>query len=103
MSREYRPPVPSPAELAAVIDATVARIAAEDAAAAETAAAQVVKKQRQISEENRAKKEKRLLKLVGAVVVKCMSEYQKSLERDIFKKHAKEVPRFSPVRGLLNH
>lgn len=42
-------------------------------------------------EEKEALKEKRLLKLVGAVVVKCMSKYQKQMDHDLFKKHAKEV------------
>ncbi|KAK7688537.1 hypothetical protein QCA50_008075 [Cerrena zonata] len=36
-------------------------------------------------------KEKRLLKLVGAVVVKCMSKYQKQMDHDTFKKYAKEL------------
>jgi hypothetical protein len=43
------------------------------------------------SEEHEANKEKRLLKLIGAVVVKCMSKYSKSFDHDAFKKHAKEV------------
>ena len=42
-------------------------------------------------EEHEANKEKRLLKLIGAVVVKCMSKYTKSFDHDAFKKHAKEV------------
>jgi [histone H3]-lysine36 N-trimethyltransferase len=45
-------------------------------------------------EEREANKEKRLLKLVGAVVVKCMSKYSKQMEHDMFKKHAKEVSNF---------
>jgi hypothetical protein len=44
------------------------------------------------SEEREANKEKRLLKLVGAVVVKCMSKHSKAMDHDVFKKHAKEVP-----------
>lgn len=36
-------------------------------------------------------KEKRLLKLVGAVVVKSMGKYVKGLAKEDFKKHAKEV------------
>lgn len=36
-------------------------------------------------------KEKRVMKLVGAVVVKCMSKYAKELTRDMFKKYAKEL------------
>jgi histone-lysine N-methyltransferase SETD2 len=38
-------------------------------------------------------REKRLLKLVGAVVVKTMSKYRARMEIDTFKKHAKEVRR----------
>lgn len=49
----------------------------------------------QTVEEKEANKEKRLLKLVGAVVVKCMSKYSKSMDHDMFKKHAKEVSIFS--------
>lgn len=36
-------------------------------------------------------REKRLLKLVGAVVVKTMSKYRGRMDVDTFKKHAKEV------------
>jgi histone-lysine N-methyltransferase SETD2 len=46
------------------------------------------------SEEREANKEKRLLKLVGAVVVKCMSKHSKAMYHDVFKKHAKEVLHF---------
>jgi hypothetical protein len=42
-------------------------------------------------EDNR---EKRLLKLVGAVVVKTMSKYRTRMDVDTFKKHAKEVRGF---------
>ncbi|KAG5637082.1 hypothetical protein H0H81_005815 [Sphagnurus paluster] len=42
-------------------------------------------------EEKEANKEKRLLKLVGAVVVKCMSKHSKAMDHDTFKKHAKEL------------
>ena len=50
------------------------------------------KGKRQLSkEEKEANKEKRLLKLIGAVVVKCMSKHQKQMDHDMFKKHAKEV------------
>ncbi|OAX37722.1 hypothetical protein K503DRAFT_719344 [Rhizopogon vinicolor AM-OR11-026] len=45
----------------------------------------------QTAEEKEANKEKRLLKLVGAVVVKCMSKYSKKLDHDQFKKYAKEL------------
>ncbi|KAJ7452106.1 hypothetical protein B0H11DRAFT_1742432 [Mycena galericulata] len=87
-----------------IIAAAVAKKAEEDAAAAEAAAAAKLvpsakehkrkhrsSKKAQTPEEKEANKEKRLLKLVGAVVVKCMSKYGKSLERETFKKHAKEL------------
>ena len=49
-------------------------------------------KQKKLSkEEKEANKEKRLLKLIGAVVVKCMSKYKDQLDHDQFKKYAKEV------------
>lgn len=51
-------------------------------------------KRPQTKEEKEAKeanKEKRLLKLVGSVVVKCMSKHQKQMDTAQFKKHAKEV------------
>lgn len=43
------------------------------------------------AEEKEKLKEKRLLKLVGEVVVKCMSKYAKGLSKEMFKKYAKEV------------
>lgn len=36
-------------------------------------------------------KDKRLVKLVGEVVVKYMSQYRDQMDHDVFKKHAKEV------------
>ncbi|KAI0354309.1 SET domain-containing protein [Trametes cingulata] len=42
-------------------------------------------------EEKEANKEKRLLKLIGAVVVKCMSKYKDQMDHDLFKKYAKEL------------
>ncbi|KIY47634.1 hypothetical protein FISHEDRAFT_66005 [Fistulina hepatica ATCC 64428] len=42
-------------------------------------------------EQKEALKEKQLLKLVGAVVVKCMSKYSKAMDHDTFKKYAKEL------------
>jgi hypothetical protein len=45
----------------------------------------------QSKEEREKNKEKRLMKLVGAVVVKCMSKYRYDIDHDLFKKHAKEV------------
>lgn len=38
-----------------------------------------------------AKKEKRLTKLVGEVVVRSMSKYKSQMEHETFKKYAKEV------------
>ncbi|KZT68078.1 hypothetical protein DAEQUDRAFT_766652 [Daedalea quercina L-15889] len=50
------------------------------------------KKRKQLSQaEKEASKEKRLLKLIGAVVVKCMSKHRDQFDHDHFKKHAKEV------------
>ena len=48
-------------------------------------------KPKQSKEEKEALKEKRLMKLVGAVVVKCLSKYQKHIDHDAFKEHAKHV------------
>jgi histone-lysine N-methyltransferase SETD2 len=45
----------------------------------------------QSKEEKEALKEKKLKKMVGAVVVKTMSKYQKYMDHDQFKKYAKEV------------
>jgi hypothetical protein len=46
------------------------------------------------AEEKEKLKEKRLLKLIGAVVVKCMTKYAKGLSKEMFKKYAKEVRSF---------
>ena len=46
-------------------------------------------------EEKEALKEKKLKKMVGAIVVKTMSKYQKYMDNDQFKKYAKEVRSFS--------
>lgn len=93
----------------AEIIANAAKIVAEEDAAAAAAAAQAkadaealaekaakrkeraLKKASMTPQEKEALKEKRLLKLVGAVVVKCMSRYAKSLDREKFKKYAREV------------
>lgn len=48
-------------------------------------------------EEKEALKEKKLKKMVGAIVVKTMSKYQKYLDHDQFKKYAQEV------RGFPSH
>jgi len=52
-------------------------------------------KKRHHDPEREDNREKRLLKLVGAVVVKTMSKYRSRMDVDTFKKHAKEV------RGIL--
>ena len=49
------------------------------------------KKQSLTPEEKEALKEKRLQKLVGVVVVKCLSKYRDHFDHDAFKKRAKEV------------
>lgn len=41
--------------------------------------------------EDEARKEKRLAKLVGEVVVKSMSKYKEQMEHETFKRYAKEV------------
>lgn len=54
------------------------------------------------TEDKEANKEKRLMKLIGAVVVKCMSKHSKSFDREGFKKHAKDVcPLFSNEKHIL--
>ena len=42
-----------------------------------------------------ANKEKRLLKLISPVVVKCMSKHKDQMDHDQFKKYAKEVQFFA--------
>lgn len=92
--KSVREIIASAAEAAAAEEAAaIAEAKAKADAAAEKAAR---KKEKSIkisltSEEHEANKEKRLLKLIGAVVVKCMSKYSKSFDHDTFKKHAKEV------------
>jgi SRI (Set2 Rpb1 interacting) domain len=86
-------------------DIIAAANAAVEVEAAQLAAAlavepppEVIKKKASSSkkskEEKEANKEKRLLKLVGAVVVKCMSKYASKMDNDVFKKYAKEVRAF---------
>lgn len=83
----------------AAAEAEAARLAA--AAAVVGPSPEVVRKKPkapkkpQSKEEREANKEKRLLKLVGAVVVKCMSKYSGKIENDVFKKYAKEVRSFT--------
>ena len=48
-------------------------------------------KNRHYDRDREDNREKRLLKLVGAVVVKTMSKYRTRMDVDTFKKHAKEV------------
>jgi hypothetical protein len=43
------------------------------------------------AEEKELLKEKRLLKLVGAIVVACLSKHKAQMDNEQFKKHAKEV------------
>lgn len=50
-------------------------------------------KEKKKREDKEANREKRLLKLVGAVVVKSMSKYRAQMDVETFKKHAKEVRR----------
>ena len=79
-------------EVAAAAAEAEAKAKAE--AAAEKAAKRkerALKKSHSTPEDKEALKEKRLMKLVGAVVVKCMSKHSKAFDRDSFKKHAKEV------------
>ena len=81
-------------EAAALAEAAELALAKAKADAAADKAARKKEKSTKISltpEELEANKEKRLLKLIGAVVVKCMSKYSKSFDHDAFKKHAKEV------------
>jgi len=101
------------AETAAIIAAAAAaQKAAEERALVEAAAAaeeQSKEEERKAERERRRKerkereerrhnregdREKRLLKLVGAIVVKTMSKYRSRMDVDMFKKHAKEVKRF---------
>lgn len=44
-----------------------------------------------LTAEDEAKKEKRLTKLIGEVVVKSMSKYREQMDHDTFKRYAKEV------------
>ncbi|CAA7262089.1 unnamed protein product [Cyclocybe aegerita] len=90
--------IASAAEAAAAEEAAVAAAAAEAKAKAEVAAEKAarrkeraLKKATMTPEEKEKNKEKRLLKLVGEVVVKCMSKHSKTFDRDSFKKHAREL------------
>ncbi|EPQ55865.1 SET domain-containing protein [Gloeophyllum trabeum ATCC 11539] len=103
-STEFKPSISRKEQLDAVIaEATAAYKRAEEeaakAAAAQAAAAEEKERRKSLSrshshkkqskEDKEALKEKRLQKLVGAIVVKCMSKYSKQMDYDMFKKHAK--------------
>ena len=82
-------------EAAAAAAALQAKKLAEEAAEkAERKKQRAALKKTMTPEEKERNKEKRLMKLVGAVVVKCMSKYSKQFDRDVFKQHAKEVRNF---------
>jgi hypothetical protein len=53
--------------------------------------------------EREAKKEKQLLKLVGAVVVGYLSQYRQYMDNEQFKKHAKEVYLFYLSNPYTDH
>lgn len=53
--------------------------------------------------ERDAKREKQLLKLVGAVVVGYLSQYRQHLDDEQFRKHAKEVYSFRLSIPYINH
>lgn len=92
--------IDSAAKAAAEEEAAIAAAAAAEKAKAISAAEKAARrkersqKKSSSSEDKEANKEKRLLKLVGAVVVKSMSKYSKSFDHDSFKKQAKEVNPF---------
>jgi [histone H3]-lysine36 N-trimethyltransferase len=92
--KSVREIITAAADAAAAEEAAAIAEAKAKAYAAAEKAARKKEKSTKISltaEEQEANKEKRLLKLIGAVVVKCMSKYSKSFDHDAFKKHAKEV------------
>lgn len=93
-------------DIAAVIAAATAAAEAEAARVAAAAAAAAAlptipeiehrkkaksSRKHHTKEEKEAHKEKRLVKLIGGVIVKCMSRYAKQLDHDQFKKYAKEL------------
>ena len=94
LQKSVREIIASAAEAAAAEEAAAI---AEAKAKADAAAEKVARKKEKSIKisltpaEHEANKEKRLLKLIGAVVVKCMSKHSKSFDHDTFKKHAKEV------------
>lgn len=78
-------------ERATIASAAAAKQAEEEAEERVARKKLKLAKKTQTPEEKEANKEKRMLKLVGAVVVKCMSKHSKTMDHDLFKKHAKEV------------
>lgn len=96
------------ASAAQAAEQEAAAAAAEAKAKADASAAKAARRKERAHrkamapQDKEALKEKRLLKLVGAVVVKCMSKYSKSFDRDAFKKYAKEVSAtFLPLKWPL--
>ncbi|KZP33283.1 SET domain-containing protein [Athelia psychrophila] len=102
MPQQRQPPTKK--DIAAIIAAASAAEAARAAEATAAAAAasqppvEAAPKKKskpprktQTHEEKEANKEKRLMKLVGTVVVKCMSKHSKQMDTTQFKKHAKEL------------
>ncbi|PPQ98680.1 hypothetical protein CVT24_003307 [Panaeolus cyanescens] len=85
------------AEAAAQEEAAAAQAAAESKAAAAAEAEKAARRKERSAkkhlspEEKEARKEKRLMKLVGDVVVKYMSKHASSLDHDSFKKYAREL------------
>ncbi|CAL1698157.1 unnamed protein product [Somion occarium] len=79
------------AALQAAHDAAQAELERQSKEARKMAAKKKASVNKEAREERRQLKEKRLLKLVGAIVVKSMSKYQKQMDHDTFKKHAKEL------------
>ena len=58
---------------------------------AERLAKKAAEKAAMTPEEKERRKDRQILKLVGAVVVKVLSKYQDQFSREDFKKHAQEV------------
>jgi histone-lysine N-methyltransferase SETD2 len=90
------------------VEAAAAAKAAEEKKAARKASSSANrdkgKKKALSADEVEKLKEKKLLKLVGAVVVKCLSKHRDRMDHDTFKKHAKEVSgtgRLLKRKGIL--
>lgn len=97
--RPLPPPAPSrtPSHPATAgrshLDAIIAMAAQVQAAVPSPAPSPTVdsrKRPKLTHEEEEERKEKRLTKMVGEVVVKSMSKYKAQMEHDTFKRHAKE-------------